>query len=491
MALKKLPQKPKMILPPLLYPAKTKGEEAWMTDLKKKKLIRKIGPRLYTSVPKSDEKRLIRSQWAQIINHLYPQALLSHRSALEYKPSPQNNIILTSTTNRRVAYPGLTLHFIRGPQALQDDPPFLKFKASSTARAYLENLSSAKTTSWRSLSLKELEEKLEMLLQIKGEQSLKDLRTQAEEISKELSWRREFKKLNKMIGALLGTQMSEFLKSTGAKARARQMPFDLERVSRFDLLFAALKSTPFKEIKEKFSGKDHFRNKAFFDAYFSNYIEGTIFEIEEAEEIIFDHKIPEDRPKDAHDILGTFQIVSNPNEMKKTPQSYSELEALIKERHFTLMKNRSEVRPGKFKDKPNRAGDTQFVNPENIQGTLEQGFQRYLNLPPGFARAAFMMFLISEVHPFIDGNGRISRIMMNSELFIAAHSTIIIPNVYRDDYLLSLRALSRRDRPEPLLRMLARAHKFSNLDFSNYKKILKEIEIKNWFREAAEAQLIE
>jgi hypothetical protein len=33
-----------------------------------------------------------------------------------------------------------------------------------------------------------------------------------------------------------------------------------------------------------------------------------------------------------------------------------------------------------------------------------------------FKRAAFMLFLISEVHPFIDGNGRVARVMMNAEL---------------------------------------------------------------------------
>jgi Fic family protein len=177
--------------------------------------------------------------------------------------------------------------------------------------------------------------------------------------------------------------------------------------------------------------------------------------------------------------------------MKKTPQSYSELDALIKQRHYTLMQNRPEVLPGKYKEKPNRAGDTHFVHPNNIQGTLEQGFQRYQNLPPGLARATFMMFLISEVHPFSDGNGRIARIMMNAELYATKHSTIIIPNVYREDYLTALRALTRRDRPDPLIKMLSRAHRFSHLDFSNYKKALHEIEMKNWFRDSSEARLIE
>lgn len=159
-----LPKNPKNILPPLLYPAKTKTEEAWLTELKKKKRIRKIGPRLYTSVAKTEEKNLVRSQWSQIINHLYPEALLSHRSALEYKPSPENNIILTSTTNRRVEYPGLTLHFVRGPQGRPEYLSFSGFHASSTARAYLVNFSSTKATAWRSLSTTELEDKLETLL---------------------------------------------------------------------------------------------------------------------------------------------------------------------------------------------------------------------------------------------------------------------------------------------------------------------------------------
>ncbi|WP_286145042.1 Fic family protein [Bacteroides caecimuris] len=49
-----------------------------------------------------------------------------------------------------------------------------------------------------------------------------------------------------------------------------------------------------------------------------------------------------------------------------------------------------------------------------------------------FARAIFMMFMISEVHPFNDGNGRIARVMMNAELVRADQSRIIIPTVFRE-----------------------------------------------------------
>lgn len=109
---------------------------------------------------------------------------------------------------------------------------------------------------------------------------------------------------------------------------------------------------------------------------------------------------------------------------------------------------------------------------------------------PRLARAVFMMFLIADVHPFVDGNGRIGRIMMNAELASVNFSTIIIPNVYREDYLLALRALTRRHRPSPLIDMLVRAQKVSHLEFSPYPKILKELQRKNWFREPDEAHLV-
>lgn len=69
---------------------------------------------------------------------------------------------------------------------------------------------------------------------------------------------------------------------------------------------------------------------AFFEGYFSNFIEGTEFDVEEAREITFEGKIPFARPEDAHDILGTYQIISSRGEMSKTPKTFEGLIALLK-----------------------------------------------------------------------------------------------------------------------------------------------------------------
>jgi len=101
-----------------------------------------------------------------------------------------------------------------------------------------------------------------------------------------------------------------------------------------------------------------------------------------------------------------------------------------------------------------------------------------------------MMFMISEIHPFTDGNGRIARIMMNAELSRNHECRIIIPTVYCDDYLGVLRRLSRSYDPGPYIRMLVRAQAFTqSIDFSSYEKALSMLQQCNAFLEPNEGKL--
>jgi hypothetical protein len=50
---------------------------------------------------------------------------------------------------------------------------------------------------------------------------------------------------------------------------------------------------------------------------------------------------------------------------------------------------------------------------------------------------------------------------MNQCLTQADLTRIIIPTVYRDDYISALKAMSGNSYPQPLVRMLARAARFS------------------------------
>ena len=95
-----------------------------------------------------------------------------------------------------------------------------------------------------------------------------------------------------------------------------------------------------------------------------------------------------------------------------------------------------------------------------------------------------MLFMVSEVHPFNDGNGRISRIMMNAEMVSADQSKIIIPTVFREDYLNSLRRLTRRCDPSVFIRAMSRAREFSaNLIGDNFIATKTYLEKCNAFKE--------
>jgi prophage maintenance system killer protein len=300
----------------------------------------------------------------------------------------------------------------------------------------------------------------------------------------------EYEKLNKMIGALLTTKPSKILTSPFAVARALGNPYDKHRLELFEKLFIELKQQPFKERKEQNTENNAFRNFAFFEAYFSNYIEGTIFEIDEAKSIIQTEIPIPNRDEDSHDILGTYKLVSNQKEMNITPSNPEELINILQYRHQILLTARTSKKPGQFKDKNNRAGETHFVDHKLVRGTIIKAFEYYQALQEPFAKAAYIMFIISEIHPFLDGNGRIARVMMNAELVKANQTRIIIPTVYRDDYLGALRKLTRNDDPKVYIKMLQRAQEFSTTLIGKDINILEnQLTKSNAFREHDEAKL--
>ncbi len=110
---------------------------------------------------------------------------------------------------------------------------------------------------------------------------------------------------------------------------------------------------------------------SFYDAYFSNFIEGTEFAVEEAAGIVFDGRIPAERPADAHDIAGVWRVASDTVAMARTPADSHDFLDLIRKHHVAILGNRSEVLPGQFKTVLNQAGGGVFVRPEDVVGTLD------------------------------------------------------------------------------------------------------------------------
>jgi fido (protein-threonine AMPylation protein) len=452
-------------LPEILFgsddPARSNRLMRWQRDGK----LRRIAPRLYSSNMVDDPADIVRRNLFMIIGHLFPGAILSHRSALEFKPTAAGHIFLTYGYTKNIDLPGVTLRLMKGPDTMPGDNPFTEgLFVSQKERAFLECLQTSRQSGDASkLPPPEmLEAQLEAIIRVQGVEALNAFRDRAREIAARLKMDNAFRRLNAMIGALLATQPEKFLTTPVGLTRAFGLPYDPDRISMFEKLFIFLQQQIFPSLPDAHADNPGFQDFAFFESYFSNYIEGTEFEVAEARQIIDSGQPMPLRLEDSHDVLGTYAVLSNKADMQRIPAHPAALLELLQQRHAILLRSRFDKQPGMFKTINNRAGETHFVDHQLVKGTLTKGFAFYQALTDPFARAAFMMFLVSEVHPFMDGNGRLARVMMNAELVARNQTRILIPTVYRDDYLGALRKLSRQQDPEPYVRMLNRAHEYSS-----------------------------
>jgi hypothetical protein len=427
--------------------------------------LRRIYPSIYTSNLDSPLEPIVLRHWQTIIGHLLPGGVISHRSAFDGKPQNGSLSITRGKTRRDLKLPGLTIHVVPGPRPRltppANDAPYGALFLASDPRRFLENLTRGRGWADRVLPQESIEAALDRILTVGGQRRLNQLRDQACQLAQGLGYEVQFKRLDSLIGALLGTQESKYLTAKQALARAAGRPYDPARLEVFDSLFAVLNHTALEDVADAAPAGVARENFAFFEAYFSNYIEGTTFDVEEAEAIVFHGQVIENRSEDSHDVLATFNAAMTSPWRDQPPQTADDFLVWLQNVNALVMQKRADKKPGEWKDKPNQAGSTYFVLPELVPGTLREGFERVRGLAHPLARAIMTMFVITEVHPFIDGNGRSARLAMNCMLSAQKFSRIIVPTVYREDYLLPLKALSHNSVAEPLLAALSRVQRWS------------------------------
>jgi hypothetical protein len=77
--------------------------------------------------------------------------------------------------------------------------------------------------------------------------------------------------------------------------------------------------------------------------------------------------------------------------------------------------------------------------------------------------------------------------MMNAELAAADEQRIVIPTIYRNNYLSALKAASNRTSFTPLIRMLDFAQRFSAVDWTNFARAEAELNAVHAFMDSNEA----
>jgi fido (protein-threonine AMPylation protein) len=465
-------------LPEIFRPEDSK----WASRAASRGEIRRLARGLYTSNLEEPAEQLVRRRWYDVAGLYFPGAVIVDRSAVLAGPANDGSLFLDIGARpinpRPVALPGLTMRPRNGPGAIDGDVQFIGLHMSGQARTALENLRSsrARTGVSRTLRRDEAEQWLDRIARARGVSALNDLRDRARDIAPALGAESQFEELDRLIGALLGTRDAP-LQTAAARARKAGLGYDADRLALLETLRCELAAQVFATRPEP---PDPERLFAFFEGYFSNWIEGTVFEVQEAEQIVFEGHIPTQRPADAHDVQGTFEAITDARLRASPPANADELEEYLRTAHRLVMGGHPETAPGQYKEQSNRAGMTVFVRPELVRGTLREGFALLDTLQEGLARAIFAMFLVAEVHPFTDGNGRVARLLMNAELSLHAQCRIMIPLPYRDEYLTALRALSQNGNPTPLWRVIDRAQRWASLmPWTGHDRVLELMGLTN------------
>ena len=464
----------------LVFPSSEEAQKA--SRLAAKGELYRIRRGIYIDTNDAEEiTKTLNNKWMEVACKIFERPVAVARTAAELRPAEGQLYFVSSKLRapRTTEVGHLRFYISPGDTDQGVHQVSLEMKISNPARYCLENLalSRGNKDSKKTLGPEWVEKELVKRIRQGGEQAVNALRDEARDLAPILKLEEEFEKLNVLIAALLNTHPAEgILQTRLGLANAKGAPFDQSRFDRFGELARYLDKTDLAGNFYNFN-RSGWRNLTFFESYFSNFIEGTEFTIAEAEEIAFEKKVNYERHADSHDILAHIEISGDMSEMHKVPADAAELIDILKIRHGILMAERPGKRPGEFKLRPNKAGGSDFVLPELVVGTLVQGFDIYQSLPVGLKRSIFIHFMISEVHPFDDGNGRISRIMMNSELVSQDQHKLIIPIVQRDSYLNGLRSATRQGRFRTMVKVLHQMQCYTaSLDWSEYDEVKTNIQ---------------
>lgn len=188
----------------------------------------------------------------------------------------------------------------------------------------------------------------------------------------------------------------------------------------------------------------------------SNAIENSTLTLEETERIISGRL-----PSSAHELREVFEASNLARVTTDLLGSSEPLSIeLILRWHEDLLTGIRDDAAGRFRrgDEWARVGTHLRAGPSFVPQLVDKALERYRTGPPDatLERIAWFHCLFEVIHPFVDGNGRIGRVLMNHQLRQSGLPPVIVRARSRHtEYYPALEFYTRTDRHDQMTRLLA------------------------------------
>lgn len=203
--------------------------------------------------------------------------------------------------------------------------------------------------------------------------------------------------------------------------------------------------------------------------YNSNAIEGNTLTLRETDMVLRGLTIDKKPLKDHMEAVGHKEAFDFVSDLVKENQSLSE--SIIKQIHYLVLADKKDDR-GVYRRVPVRIMGAKHepVQPYMIAPSMEQLLERYAcseeHIIPKLAR---FHIEFEGIHPFIDGNGRTGRLLVNLELMKAGYPPIDIKFTDRVAYYNAFDEYHTKNNLAPMTKLFAR---YVDERLESYLKIL-------------------
>ena len=175
--------------------------------------------------------------------------------------------------------------------------------------------------------------------------------------------------------------------------------------------------------------------------YNSNAIEGNTLSISETKVVLEGITIGGKSMKEHLEVINHKDAIVYLEELVKKDVDLSEWD--VKNIHWLVLKTIDENNAGAYRTEnviisgaKHRPPQHLFVK-EQMENLIEQYNVKWLGLHP-IERAALLHGEFVKIHPFVDGNGRTARLLLNFELMKSGFPPVIIKKDIRSEYYDSL-----------------------------------------------------